>query len=298
MENNYKVYMHKFPNNKVYIGITCQKVKDRWKNRYVGCPFMFNAIKKYGWKNIEHIVLYEYLTKEEAEQKEIKLIAYYKSNQRKYGYNIENGGNHHGKHSKETIDKIRNSNASKTFFKKGMVAWNKGIHATEESKEKNRLAHLGKKQSQETIQKRARKLKGHIVTKETINKIQNTKKTHYPNGYHHTKETIEKIQNNRSKSRSIKAKEKQSITMKEKYKNGYLSPLIGKKAINRKPIIQLDLNNNFVREWDCITNASKYYNISASRICLVLKGKRNQTAGYKWIYKTEYNAANAILGGM
>ena len=84
--------------------------------------------------------------------------------------------------------------------------------------------------------------------------------------------------------------------MKEKYKNGYISPLKGTKAINRKAIIQLDMNNNFIREWECISDAAKYYNINTSRIVLVLKGMRNQTLGYMWKYKTEYNVANAILG--
>ena len=31
-ENNYYVYKHTFPNNKVYIGITQQEPQKRWKN--------------------------------------------------------------------------------------------------------------------------------------------------------------------------------------------------------------------------------------------------------------------------
>lgn len=298
MENNYKVYIHEFPNNKVYIGITCQNVNDRWRNRYRGCPFMYNAIKKYGWKNIEHKVLFENLTKEEAEQKEIELIAQYKSNQRKYGYNIANGGNHSGKHSFETINKIKNSVASKTFrFKKGNTPWNKGVPQNEDAKEKNRIAHLGKKQKPETIEKRIESLKGHIVSDETKRKMQETKSKHFPNGFKHSEETREKLrQYNLGKKQSKETIEKRSITFKEKYKNGYVSPLKGVKAVNRIPIVQLDLNNNYIREWDCIKDAANYYNITASRICLVLKGKRKYTVGYKWIYKNEYMVSNTILG--
>ncbi|MBR5303473.1 MAG: GIY-YIG nuclease family protein [Candidatus Gastranaerophilales bacterium] len=301
MENNYTVYMHIFPNNKVYIGITNKNVNSRWRKNGVGytnCPRMNNAINKYGWENVEHKILYEYLTKEEAEQKEIELIAQYKSNYREFGYNIANGGMHKGKCSEETKKKIRNSGASKTFFKKGETSWNKGIPQSSEAKEKNRIAHIGKKQSQETKLKRSKSLKGHRMSEETKLKIKQTKQEHYPNGYRHSIETINKIQENRSKIRSDEAKHKQSNTMREKYKNGYISPMIGRKAINRKPIIQLDLNDNFIREWDCISDASKYYGINSSRICLVLKKKRNQTAGYKWIYKNEYNVTNAILGGV
>jgi hypothetical protein len=38
----------------------------------------YNAIKKYGWENIKHEVLFEGLTKQEADKKEIELITYYK----------------------------------------------------------------------------------------------------------------------------------------------------------------------------------------------------------------------------
>ena len=297
--NNYTVYMHIFPNNKVYIGITSRKnVNYRWRKNgigYISSPKMNNAIQKYGWENIKHKILYEHLTKEEAEQKEIELIAQYKSNQREYGYNIANGGMHKGKCSEETKNKIKNSGASKTFFKKGISSWNKGIPQNEKAKEKNRISHLGKKQSEETIRKRANSLKGYKMSEETKLKMKLTKQEHYPNGYHHSKETIEKIKANRSKTRTEEAKKKQSNTMKEKYKNGYISPMIGSKAVNRKPIIQLDLNGNIIKEWDCITEAANYYGISPSRIILVLKGKRNQTIGYKWKYKTEYNIANAIF---
>ena len=63
MENNYTVYMHIFPNNKVYIGITNKNVNSRWRKNGVGytnCPRMNNAINKYGWENVEHKILYEY----------------------------------------------------------------------------------------------------------------------------------------------------------------------------------------------------------------------------------------------
>ena len=81
-ENCYTVYMHICPNGKKYIGITKLKPNIRWKNgkSYKGCVLFDKAIKKYGWDNMQHLVLYEKLKKEEAEQKEIELIAKYKSN--------------------------------------------------------------------------------------------------------------------------------------------------------------------------------------------------------------------------
>ena len=93
-ERNYTVYMHKNKiNGKVYIGITKQKPKYRWHNGEGYNNQVFKkAIDKYGWDNFDHIILFEHLSKEQAEQKEIKLIAKYKSNQKDFGYNISKGG--------------------------------------------------------------------------------------------------------------------------------------------------------------------------------------------------------------
>ena len=143
MEKRYKVYEHICPNGKKYIGITCQELKKRWDcgHGYKNNEYFFRAIKKYGWGNIQHISLYEGLTKEEAEQKEIELIAKNKSNNYKYGYNIANGGCHNGMHSEVTKRKISEN-------QKGRIAWNKGLKTgplSEEHKEKIRQAELGKK---------------------------------------------------------------------------------------------------------------------------------------------------------
>lgn len=88
------VYIHIFPNKKVYIGISSTNVKKRWDcgRGYKTQSYMANAINKYGWENIEHKVLYSHLTQEEASQKEIELIKQYKSNNPKFGYNIAKGG--------------------------------------------------------------------------------------------------------------------------------------------------------------------------------------------------------------
>ena len=92
---NYKVYCHISPNNKVYIGITQQEPKQRWQggNGYRKNLHFYSAIKKYGWDNFKHIILFDKLTKEEAEKKEIELIKQYDSTNINKGYNILEGGN-------------------------------------------------------------------------------------------------------------------------------------------------------------------------------------------------------------
>lgn len=92
----YQVYKHTNKiNKKVYIGITGQNWERRWKTKYKANKFFHSAILKYGEENFNHEVLFEHLTKEEAQQKEIELIAEYKSNDPKYGYNLSSGGESH-----------------------------------------------------------------------------------------------------------------------------------------------------------------------------------------------------------
>ena len=89
---SYTVYKHTSPSGKVYIGITCQKPRARWKNGYgyKEQNKFYNAICKYGWDNFKHEILYKNLTIEEAEQKEIELITLYDS--KNNGYNATDGG--------------------------------------------------------------------------------------------------------------------------------------------------------------------------------------------------------------
>ena len=56
----HKVYIHKFPNGKKYVGV-CQCCQDRWNNGngYANNKKMYEDIKKYGWENIEHKILLE-----------------------------------------------------------------------------------------------------------------------------------------------------------------------------------------------------------------------------------------------
>ncbi len=115
----YYVYKHTTPSNKIYIGITKQNPKRRWKygEGYIGNSYFYREIKRYGWNNIKHEILFDGLSKQEAEQKEIELIAHYKSNNHNFGYNIENGGNCIGTHSDETKRKISNGNKGKIISK-------------------------------------------------------------------------------------------------------------------------------------------------------------------------------------
>ncbi len=170
----------------MYIGITSQEVQKRWLNGngYIKCPLFFNAITKYGWSNITHEILLTNLNKDEAEQKEIELIKTHKSNQRKHGYNLANGGNCKGKHSEETKRKISLKSAgrkqSKETIEKRVVRGEKhylyGKQMCEKTKEKLREASIGRKVKEETKSKISKTMSGRRQTEE--HKL-NAAKTHY-----------------------------------------------------------------------------------------------------------------------
>ena len=167
----YSLYKHTTPSGKVYIGITRQRPTKRWLHGkgYANQDYFYKAILKYGWDNIKHEVLLTGLTRDEAEEKEVEYIAKYKSNQRKYGYNVDRGGRvcrmsdetkekirkaNIGKHhSKETCEKLRKLEIERwknPEYRKNQVekrlghSYNKGIKPSLETRQKQRDAKLGK----------------------------------------------------------------------------------------------------------------------------------------------------------
>lgn len=152
---NYCVYCHTNKiNGKKYIGITCQKPINRWRNRNGYNPYgkrkskFYNAIQKYGWNNFEHEIIASNLTREEANNFERILITTLKTNSSDYGYNITDGGDGIArvKHTEET--KAKMSKARKEWFRNHPDY--KMPEITEELREKRRQLRLGKKTSEHT----------------------------------------------------------------------------------------------------------------------------------------------------
>lgn len=158
--NDYILYIHIFPNGKKYIGITCQPTKSRWRRNgkgYKSQDRVYRAIKKYGWNNIVSEIVYNGLSKNEAEEQEEELIKLHNSTNKFYGYNSNNGGNHPGRNSPETRAKI-------SAAKKG---WRPSI----ETRKNMSIAQIGRKQTEETKQKLSKARKGIPKSEETKAKI-------------------------------------------------------------------------------------------------------------------------------
>jgi hypothetical protein len=101
---------------KKYIGITGQKPETRWSNGlgYMGSPHFWRAIQKYGWDSFRHELLFTGLSRDEAEAKEVELIAKYDTQNPEHGYNIAPGGCAPSP-ALETRAKIRAANLGKSL---------------------------------------------------------------------------------------------------------------------------------------------------------------------------------------
>lgn len=211
------VYIHIFPNGKRYVGVTQQKLIYRWGNGsgYAG-TVVGRAIKKYGWENIKHEIMFENLSREMAFEKEILLIKLYNTNNIKYGYNITSGGmgSHGLSVSKETRKKLSNSN--------------KGQKRNEAFCKRLSEVNLGKKHSEETKNKislaiKKQLLDGPRITEQGRRRLSEIHKGHkYNLGRIHSEEHNKKI----SKAligikRSEDTRGKMSKSMKGLHKNKF-----------------------------------------------------------------------------
>lgn len=97
-------------NSKAYIGQTNQLPEDRWGPNGIGYSKsrkFYNAIKKYGWDNFEHIILYMEIGVESLDDLERDYISKY--NTLKNGYNLTYGGKKLLKHTDDQKRRISES---------------------------------------------------------------------------------------------------------------------------------------------------------------------------------------------
>ena len=252
-DNNcsYCVYEHLFPNGKRYIGITTN-TKRRWANGlgYNHNIYMKRAIKKYGWENIKHYILYKDLDKNTAEEIEIKLIEFYKSNQSEYGYNIDNGGNSIGKHSENSKQKMREYALNRPKSHNEKISHSK----------KGKSLNLSKEQ-RELLSKRFKGNKYGCGHKTFLNK-------------HHTEESKLKI--------SLALKNRTSWN---KGKKRTLQHTINNVKSHQKAIIQLDKDMNILNEFPSIKIAMEVTHINNIGKCC--RNIQKSAGGYIWRYKIQ-----------
>lgn len=125
-----------------------RKPQKRWGSNginYRNNEIFYKDILKYGWNDgFTHEILFEHLTKDEAEKKEIELINLYESTNFNNGYNRNHGGHSVGKMSESTKAKISKALKGKKFTLEHRALLSKiALNMTEEHKKKISEAHKG-----------------------------------------------------------------------------------------------------------------------------------------------------------
>lgn len=161
----YSVYIHTNKvNGKRYIGVTEKKPEERWVNGrgYKNNPYFTAAIKKYGWENFDHFIL-EVDSRELMFQLEQQYIAYYKTTDKRYGYNISSGG--------DSGHYLGKNSGSKEYRKYYVDKWKKE-HKEEylEYRRNYDKDYYQKNREKVSERKRIEKKKWYDENKEDINK--------------------------------------------------------------------------------------------------------------------------------
>lgn len=136
MDRLFTIYRHVSPIGRVYVGITSQDVETRWRHgdNYRNSTYFKRAIRKYGWKNFKHEILFTNVEEERAKRLEIELIRHYEG--LGISYNLTNGG--------DGTNGYHHTNEYKQFKSQQM----KEFFSTEKGKEicaKGGKTNLGKK---------------------------------------------------------------------------------------------------------------------------------------------------------
>lgn len=136
---------------------------------------------------------------------------------------------------------------------------NKGKIISLEQRKLMSISQIGKKQSIETINKRIKSLKGKKHSEQTKLKISIAHK-----GKKFSDETLEKMR--------IANK---NMSIENRYKINEAS---------KKPIVQYDLQNNFIKNWKSATDIQNELKINGGAISACCKNKRKSAGKFRWKY--------------
>ena len=271
--DNWKVYCHVFPNGKKYVGITHRPVEQRWGKQGEGYKgqVVYDAIQKYDWDNIEHKILKENLSQEQACFYERAYIKAWGSHTSVNGYNCTWGGEGTSPYNEEAIYKMWLKNPSLDY-----VA---NVFDCNKDTVRKILDRFG-------VPKTGR---GSKVRMHKVNQYDLTGK--YLATYESYKAAAKAVNGSDSSIRNC-------IKGRQKTANGYIWKdynndtndliLVNRMSANRgtpaKRIEQYDLNWNYIQTFDSIAEAARSLDKPHGKAVIIeaCQEGRNYAYGYYW----------------
>lgn len=316
-ERKYKIYVYTNKvNGKKYVGQTSRFLRERaGKN---GCQYnkssrFWNAIQKYGWDNFSPEILYDNLTKDEADELEIKTISDLQTTDDKYGYNIALGGymcsNPDGRIAVVQFDLNFNylnryeslkdaqiaSNVNQScisrackheFCQAGKFIWLFEEDYIHNNYDRDGMLYLINK---EFISPHAKSV---VQCDLEMNYI-----AEYKNICEASRETSVR-RNNISDNCTHRLKTAGGYIWmyKDEYekikdntnKLNEISTNALTTSHNKDAVVQLDKNMKYIADYSSMLEASKNTKIDRKSIAYVCKGKYKQAGGYIWRYASDY----------
>lgn len=274
---SYSVYKHTCPNSKVYIGITRCRVADRWKNG-LGYEYQVfgRAVRKYGWENITHEVLYENLTEDEAKRLEQELIKEFDSKNPEHGYNRTDGGDgvKGYEYTEEVLDKMR-QHANRMW-------------ANPETREKL-LKHLKEVSKNNIGRKRSEKSIRTTIERLSIKVDQYDKDGNFIQTFDSMMDAARSVNKdcNSAIVACCKGKKKSYCGFIWKYHGDELTKeeleWINRSDLPKKPIVMCDDEWNEIKRFPGFHDAGRELGINYRSIFSAVKTGRHCN-GYKWRY--------------
>lgn len=326
------VYVHIVPKelsgyewDKYYVGITKQKLNKRCGYstgiQYKKSTRFYEAIQQYGFENIEHDIVAENLTKNEAFKMEETLIAELKSNDSEYGYNMTSGRgalNYCGAlkiipyDPKDRIKEklISEINENSLFFIKNNQAdfekyevW-KPVVGYEDFYEVSNLGRVrsldryvklgGRQNSDQLVLKKGKILSekdnghGYKAVHLTINRITKDKYVH--------RLVAQAFLSNQNNFPEVNHKDENPANNcldNLEWCTAQYNDLYGNHTKNMsKSVVMYDLNMNYIDEFESAAEAERIIGIKG--ISAVCNGKRHTAGGYIWRFNKDISESDMI----
>jgi group I intron endonuclease len=309
------IYAIYFPNDKLYIGQTIRTLYTRIQEHKLKSKnstlLVHKAINKYGFENINYEVIdYAYSFEElnELEKYYIsKFESFFETNK---GYNMTLGGEGSNGYVYTTEDRLKMSEIQKEYRKN---------NPEEAQKQSERLIQYYKDNPDKAIQHGLKIKKLYSENPEIIDKISNSLKIYYTNNPEILKKMSDREREryiNNPELRTQKSVEKTNLyetnpqikttisnslkdfhknnenarytltteKIKQKHRNSLINS--AEKRANKKPFKVLDINNNYIGQWDYVPECARklFPDNKKNNIYLCLSGKIKSTKGYKFEY--------------